>query len=115
MADTTTDTRTFQDIEDYLRTKDREAVFVSYQDCEWWRNLVLNDLDARLLVLHCLRAQSTNYLVSPAQRGDGLWRVRTGDFRIVYTVKDERLLIIVITVRNHKDVYDKLKRAGLID
>ena len=46
---------------------------------------------------------------------DGLWRVRTGDFRIVYSVKDEKLLIIVITVGNHKDVYDRLKRAGLID
>lgn len=46
---------------------------------------------------------------------DGLWRVRTGDFRIVYTVEDERLLVLVITVGNRKDVYDKLKRAGLID
>ena len=38
-----------------------------------------------------------------------------GDFRIVYTVEDERLLVLVITVGNRKDVYDKLKRAGLID
>ncbi len=46
---------------------------------------------------------------------DGLWRVRTGDFRIVYAIKDDKLLVVVITVGNRKDIHDKLKRAGLID
>ncbi len=47
--------------------------------------------------------------------GDGLWRVRTGDFRIVYTVEDEELLVVIVTVGNRKDIYDRLRRAGLID
>ncbi len=47
--------------------------------------------------------------------GDGLWRVRTGDFRIVYTIEDEELLVVIVTVGNRKDIYDRLRRAGLID
>ena len=47
--------------------------------------------------------------------GDGLWRVRTGDFRIVYTIENEELLVVIVTVGNRKDVYDRLKRAGLVD
>ena len=47
--------------------------------------------------------------------GDGLWRVRTGDFRIVYTVDDEELLVVIVTLGSRKDIYDRLRRAGLID
>ena len=47
--------------------------------------------------------------------GQGLWRVRTGDFRIVYTLEDEKLIVVVVTDGNRKDIYDKLRRAGLID
>jgi len=41
--------------------------------------------------------------------------VRTGDFRIVYTIEDEELLVVIVTVGNRKDIYDGLRRAGLID
>lgn len=47
--------------------------------------------------------------------GDGLWRVRTGDFRIIYTIQDEKLLVVIVTVGNRKDIHDRLKRAGLVD
>ena len=46
---------------------------------------------------------------------EGFWRVRTGDFRIVYTVEDEKLLVVVVIAGNRKDIYGKLRRAGLID
>ena len=32
-------------------------------------------------------------------------RVRVGDFRIVYLVEDDRLVVCVIRVRHRKDVY----------
>jgi len=47
--------------------------------------------------------------------GEGCWTVRTSDFRIVYTVEDEKLLVVVITAGNRKDIYDNLRRARLID
>ena len=37
--------------------------------------------------------------------GDGEWRVRTGDFRIVYEIKDQVLLILVLAVGHRREVY----------
>jgi mRNA interferase RelE/StbE len=36
---------------------------------------------------------------------DGL-RVRVGNYRIIYTVDDDILLIVVVTLGHRKDVYD---------
>lgn len=37
--------------------------------------------------------------------GGGEWRVRTGDYRIVYEIHDGRLLVLVIAVAHRRDVY----------
>jgi len=37
----------------------------------------------------------------------GRWRVRVGDYRIVYTVKDDRLLVLVLRVAHRREVYDR--------
>ena len=37
--------------------------------------------------------------------GDGEWRVRTGDFRIVYEIKDQVLLVLVLAVGHRREVY----------
>jgi mRNA interferase RelE/StbE len=37
--------------------------------------------------------------------GDGEWRVRTGDYRIVYEITDEVLLILVVAVGHRREVY----------
>ena len=34
-----------------------------------------------------------------------LWRVRTGDYRIIYRVEDERLVVRVVKVGHRGDVY----------
>jgi mRNA interferase RelE/StbE len=34
-----------------------------------------------------------------------LWRVRTGNYRIIYRVEDERLLVVVVKVGHRGDVY----------
>ena len=61
------------------------------------------------------RARTAESNAKKLEGGDGLWRVRTGDFRIVYTIQDEELLVVIVTVGNRKDIYDGLRRAGLID
>jgi mRNA interferase RelE/StbE len=39
--------------------------------------------------------------------GDGEWRVRTGDYRIVYEIRDEVLLVLVIAVGHRRDIYQR--------
>ncbi len=36
------------------------------------------------------------------------YRIRAGDYRIVYTIKDRKVLVVVIRVRHRKDVYKGL-------
>lgn len=39
--------------------------------------------------------------------GDGEWRVRTGDYRIIYEIHDNVLLILVIAVGHRRDIYER--------
>ncbi len=33
------------------------------------------------------------------------WRIRVGDFRIVYTIQDDQLLVLVVRIAHRRDVY----------
>ena len=37
----------------------------------------------------------------------GRWRVRIGDYRVVYTIEDRRLLVLVLRVAHSREVYDR--------
>lgn len=37
--------------------------------------------------------------------GESLYRVRVGDYRIVYEVRDRELLVLVLRVAHRRDVY----------
>ena len=41
----------------------------------------------------------------PLVGGAGEWRVRTGDYRILYEIRDQELLILVLRVGHRRDVY----------
>lgn len=41
--------------------------------------------------------------------GIDAWRVRVGDYRIVYEVRDRTLVILVLTVGHRRDIYKRLK------
>lgn len=36
-----------------------------------------------------------------------LWRVRTGNYRIVYEINDGKLIVLVVAIGNRKDIYDR--------
>jgi mRNA interferase RelE/StbE len=36
---------------------------------------------------------------------DNLWRIRVGDYRMVYEIHDNRLIVLVLRVAHRKDVY----------
>ena len=37
--------------------------------------------------------------------GEGEWRVRTGEYRIVYDIHDDALLVLVVAVGHRRDIY----------
>jgi mRNA interferase RelE/StbE len=37
--------------------------------------------------------------------GAGEWRVRTGDYRIIYEIHDEEVVVLVLRVGHRRDVY----------
>jgi mRNA interferase RelE/StbE len=37
--------------------------------------------------------------------GMGEWRVRTGDYRVIYEIEDDRLVVLVVRVGHRRDVY----------
>jgi len=36
---------------------------------------------------------------------DNVWRIREGDYRILYEIHDRRLLVLVVRIGNRRDVY----------
>ena len=43
--------------------------------------------------------------VGKMQGGGNLWRIRVGDYRIVYEIHDARVLILVLAIGHRKDIY----------
>ena len=39
---------------------------------------------------------------------DELYRVRVGNYRIVYTIEDKKLIILVVRIAHRKDAYKRL-------
>jgi mRNA interferase RelE/StbE len=40
-------------------------------------------------------------------RGRPAWRVRVGDYRLIYTIEDDVLLVVVVALGHRRDVYDR--------
>jgi mRNA interferase RelE/StbE len=38
--------------------------------------------------------------------GAGEWRVRTGDYRIIYEIRDDQLVVLVLRVGHRRDIYE---------
>ena len=36
---------------------------------------------------------------------ENLWRIRMGDYRVVYEIQEDRLIVLVLPVAHRKDVY----------
>jgi mRNA interferase RelE/StbE len=37
---------------------------------------------------------------------ENLWRIRVGDYRVIYSIEDRRRLVDIIAVRHRSDAYD---------
>jgi mRNA interferase RelE/StbE len=37
--------------------------------------------------------------------GRSAWRIRVGDYRVIYEIHDDRLVVLVVTIRHRREVY----------
>lgn len=69
------------------------------------RNLP-SEIKQRLkIALDKLRSEPRPYGVVKLQGDDQLYRIRVGDYRIVYLIDDESKLVRVTRIRHRRDVY----------
>ena len=41
-------------------------------------------------------------------KASDFYRVRVGDYRIIYEIQDKHLIVLVVSVGNRRDIYKKL-------
>ena len=76
------------------------------------KNLKKLEVSARKQILTYLRdvlAKVENpRLIGKALTGNlkGFWRYRSGHFRIICKIEDDRLVVLVLKISHRKDVYD---------
>lgn len=62
---------------------------------------------ARIQGVITLLAQDPRPPASRPLRGRPGFRVRVGDYRILYTVADDVLVVVVVTLGHRRDIYDR--------
>jgi mRNA interferase RelE/StbE len=78
----------------------------------------LKKVDGR--VLSQIAAKIDSLAIEPRPHGceklsgyDDLYRVRVGDYRIVYGVEDRLVLIVVLKVGNRAEVYQRIRESDV--
>lgn len=64
------------------------------------------DIQPRIQGAIALLAEDPRPPASRPLRGRAGFRVRVGDYRIIYTVADDMLLVVVVTLGHRREVYD---------
>lgn len=65
-------------------------------------------LSERLRIQRAIDSLATNPRLTGARQlvgSDGLYRLKVGQYRAVYDIQDDVLLILIITVGHRRDVY----------
>lgn len=75
------------------------------------KQLAKLDRGVQALILSWIEKHLLN-CENPRQKGkgltanrSGLWRYRVGDYRIISSIEDERLVILVVEVGHRKEIY----------
>ena len=65
------------------------------------------DVRLRLQGAIALLAQDPRPPGSRPLRGRDGWRVRVGDYRVIYTIQDDVLLVVVVALGHRREVYER--------
>ena len=60
-------------------------------------------------VMQGLAVNPRTHGYTPVEGFDGLFKVRVGDYRVIYKIEDEELLVVIVRVRHRSDVYRQLR------
>ena len=74
------------------------------------RQLRKFDPDVRRRIQAAIELLANDPLPPAATRlvgGAGEWRVRTGDYRVIYEIHDEHLLVLVLRMAHRREMYDR--------
>lgn len=63
---------------------------------------------AEALHLLSLNPYSELLKIKKLKGAEDLYRIRLGDYRIVYEVRDERLIVLIIKIGHRREVYRRL-------
>jgi mRNA interferase RelE/StbE len=55
--------------------------------------------------IDALRFEPRPHGVKKLSGADDLYRIRVGNYRVVYTIRDERLIVIVLRIADRKNAY----------
>jgi mRNA interferase RelE/StbE len=71
------------------------------------RQLAKIDPQAQERIIDSIRALADDPRPSGCKKLSGrpAWRIRVGDYRVIYEIHDRQLVIVVVTLGNRKDVY----------
>ena len=60
-------------------------------------------------IIEAIRMLSENPRPSGVKKlsGRDAWRIRIGDYRVIYEIRDQQLLVLVVVIGHRKDVYRK--------
>jgi mRNA interferase RelE/StbE len=68
-------------------------------------NDLTNEIASRILArIENLKTEPRPPDVKKLKGREG-WRIRIGDYRVIYTIHDNQLVILVIMIRHRRDVY----------
>jgi mRNA interferase RelE/StbE len=58
-------------------------------------------------IISAIRDLSNNPRPSGSKKlmGRPAWRIRIGDYRVIYEIYEARLLVLIVTIGHRKDVY----------
>ena len=71
------------------------------------KQLAKLDRQAQTLIIDSIRQLAADPRPSGCKKLSGrpAWRIRIGAYRVIYEIHDNRLLVLVVTIGNRKDVY----------
>ncbi len=74
-----------------------------------WKDLDDIPKADRRRILHRIRALSNDPRPVGSQKlsGQEKYRIRQGDYRIIYSIEDDKLIVVVVKVGNRREVYDR--------